>query len=355
MSEDISRVALGNLPPDDKAERFQLGIEALQERIGYRFKNKNLLVRAMTDRSIYINPHGSQHLHNKRLETVGDRIVNDEAKAWLNAHWPVQDKKDEDIWRERYFLQRLLNSNAYLAIFGAEIEIESALRIDVTEVYRQDILFVLRIKTWSQERIEEEYPGVRSPLDRGALFSSKPQDWQTRLRANAVEALVGAIAADSGEERARAFVRERLLPFENRAGRDDTSPVRGIAPLSQMDWVMRLLSRSLPALQQACSEVTRGAAELTWGANEDGSVQIRLALARYELDETLFMETNGEGVRYESVEVVETRTTTPEYGVGTAQDMLFKVLRYNNMWLLTGAAGEFGIHLPQAQQTIDIK
>ncbi len=51
-------------------------MEDLQKKIGYRFKNKNLLTEALTHSS-YANEHKAKHIkYNERLEFLGDAVLS---------------------------------------------------------------------------------------------------------------------------------------------------------------------------------------------------------------------------------------------------------------------------------------
>lgn len=52
-------------------EKYQ---EFAEEKLGFRFKDVNLLVVALTHRS-YVNEHKSAHEHNERLEFLGDAVL----------------------------------------------------------------------------------------------------------------------------------------------------------------------------------------------------------------------------------------------------------------------------------------
>ena len=55
--------------------RFDQGVIALQERLGYRFRDKELLVRALTHRS-YANESSEYNVgDNERMEFLGDAVV----------------------------------------------------------------------------------------------------------------------------------------------------------------------------------------------------------------------------------------------------------------------------------------
>ena len=63
------------------ARRVLLDLSVLEERIGYTFKKRALLVRAVTHRSF-----GAEH--NERLEFLGDSVLGMVTAARLYALYP---------------------------------------------------------------------------------------------------------------------------------------------------------------------------------------------------------------------------------------------------------------------------
>lgn len=60
----------------------------LEEKIGVQFKNKDLLMQALTHRS-YINENPKWHLdHNERLEFLGDAVLELVVTEFLYANYP---------------------------------------------------------------------------------------------------------------------------------------------------------------------------------------------------------------------------------------------------------------------------
>ena len=64
------------------------GLEAIQHRLGYRFRQESLLVEALTHASIADNRLDS----NERMEFLGDALVNLIVAEALHSRWPKADE-----------------------------------------------------------------------------------------------------------------------------------------------------------------------------------------------------------------------------------------------------------------------
>lgn len=147
----------------------------LEEALGYRFKDRDLLERALIHRS-YANEHGLPH-HNERLEFLGDAVLGAVAAEWLFRAHP--ELPEGDLSKRKSYLV----SAPALADFAAELAIGESLRLGVGE----------------------ERSGGRA----------KPS-----LLADTVEAVLGAVFLDGGIEPVRRIVTpllERVLEERPRA------------------------------------------------------------------------------------------------------------------------------------------
>ncbi len=66
-------------------------MEELEERIGYRFKDKALLRQALTHRSY---AHKMKVVSNERLEFLGDAVLELIIREWLFIHYPKEREGD---------------------------------------------------------------------------------------------------------------------------------------------------------------------------------------------------------------------------------------------------------------------
>ncbi len=141
---------------------------ALEERLGFSFRNRALLQQALVHRS-YLNEHHDFSLgHNERLEFLGDAVLELVVTEYLYAHY---DNPEGELtnWRAA-----LVNS-VMLSQYAKEIGLEEFLY-----------------------------------LSRG-----EAQDGQKKARAyilaDAYEAVIGAIYLDHGYDQAKQFIEDRIL------------------------------------------------------------------------------------------------------------------------------------------------
>jgi ribonuclease-3 len=140
--------------------------EALERRIGHRFRTRALLEQALTHRSS-AHERGDLALANERLEFLGDAVLGLLVAEALMERRPLL--QEGDLSRAR---AALVNERA-LAAHASALGIDALLRLG---------------------RGESRSGGRR----------------KQSILANALEALIGAIYLDGGLDRARAFVRREL-------------------------------------------------------------------------------------------------------------------------------------------------
>ena len=144
-------------------------LSTLEERIGIKFKNPDLLRQSVVHRS-YLNENPNFKLHhNERLEFLGDAVLEIVVTEYLYKHYPETPEGDLTNWRASLVNARML------AIVAGEIELENYLY-----------------------------------LSRGEAKDKNSKARQYIL-ANAVEALIGAIYLDQGIKKASFFVEKRIL------------------------------------------------------------------------------------------------------------------------------------------------
>lgn len=138
-------------------------LEKLEEKIGYTFKNQDLLKQAMVHRS-YLNENKSFELgHNERLEFLGDAVLELVITEQL-FHTYGNPEGELTNWRA--------------ALVNAKMLAEVAKQIDI-----EPYLFL------SKGEAQEN--------------NTKARDY---ILANAMESIIGAIYIDGGYENAKAFI-----------------------------------------------------------------------------------------------------------------------------------------------------
>lgn len=142
--------------------------EDFEKRIGIEFKNKDLLLQALTHRS-YLNENPSFRLgHNERLEFLGDAVLELVITGHLYDAFP--DKPEGELTSFR------------AALVNADMLSEIA-----KEINTNDYLLLSR--------------GERKDVGRARNY----------ILANAFEALIGAIYLDQGYDVASTFIKDHVL------------------------------------------------------------------------------------------------------------------------------------------------
>jgi len=141
----------------------------LEEIVGVKFKNIDILTQSVVHRS-YINEHPKFHLHhNERLEFLGDAVLEIIVTEYLYYNFPDTPEGDLTNWRAS-----LVNSRM-LATVAEEIGLE-------------DFLYLSKGESKDANSKARQY-----------------------ILANAVEALIGAIYLDQGIKMSKQFVEKHML------------------------------------------------------------------------------------------------------------------------------------------------
>jgi len=140
-----------------------------EQRIGYRFKDKNLLSTALTHSSYANERKASQVPDNERLEFLGDAVLETVVSDYLFRHFP--DMPEGELTR-----------------FRAGVVCEPVLVKVANELCAGDFLLLGK---------GEETTGGRE---------------RKSILADAFEAVAGAIYLDGGMRRAKSFILKNLTP-----------------------------------------------------------------------------------------------------------------------------------------------
>jgi ribonuclease-3 len=162
-------------------------IQEFEKKIGVEFKDKDLLLLALTHRS-YVNEHKDTDSHNERLEFLGDAVLELITSDYLFSTYPERTEGDLTSFRAALVRTESLADTAQEIGVGENIRLSKG----------------------------EEDTGGRS---------------KNYLLANALEAIIGAIYLDSGYEVARDFVHTHLLKkidhiVENRLDIDSKTKIQ---------------------------------------------------------------------------------------------------------------------------------
>lgn len=148
---------------------FMNDLSSLEERIGIKFKDKDLFQQALVHRS-YLNEHADFYLnHNERLEFLGDAVLELVVTEFLYNQYPKEQEGELTNWRAS-----LVNAKI-LAVIANELGIEDNLL-----------------------------------LSRGEAKDKNSKARQFIL-ADAVEAVIGAAYLDQGIEKVREFIQSKII------------------------------------------------------------------------------------------------------------------------------------------------
>ena len=142
--------------------------EQLENKIGYKFNNIDLMVQAMTHSSFANNHHMKPHSDNERLEFLGDAVLEVTSSEFLYNRFP--DHTEGDLSK----LRASLVCEPTLSYCSDEIDIERYIRLSSGEE-----------KTGGRKR--------------------------KSIKSDAMEALIGAIYLDGGMEPAKEFILKFIL------------------------------------------------------------------------------------------------------------------------------------------------
>jgi ribonuclease III len=148
---------------------FQIeNLETLEERLVHTFKDKSLIIQALTHRS-YLNEHGDfPYAHNERLEFLGDAVLELVVTEHLYTNY-ANPEGELTNWRAA-----LVNAKT-LAGIATQLQFEDYLLLSKGE--------------------------ARDKNSKARMY----------ILANAIEAIIGAIYMDGGIEAAGKFIHKHIL------------------------------------------------------------------------------------------------------------------------------------------------
>ena len=143
-------------------------LEELQNKIGYKFTDENLLRQAVTHSSFANEKHLKKHSDNERLEFLGDAVLEIVSSEFLYKSYPKKSEGDLNKFRAS------LVCEPTLALCTREIDLGKYL-----------------------------YLGKGEDLNGGRMRNS--------ILSDALEAVIGAIYLDGGFENAKKFIHRFIL------------------------------------------------------------------------------------------------------------------------------------------------
>ena len=143
-------------------------LEELQNKIGYKFTDENLLRQAVTHSSFANEKHLKKHSDNERLEFLGDAVLEIVSSEFLYKNYPKKSEGD-------------------LTKFRASLVCEPTLALCTREIDLGKYLYL----------------GKGEDLNGGRMRNS--------ILSDALEAVIGAIYLDGGFENAKKFIHRFIL------------------------------------------------------------------------------------------------------------------------------------------------
>ncbi|MDD5291167.1 MAG: ribonuclease III [Patescibacteria group bacterium] len=141
----------------------------LEDILGFKFKDENLLKQAVVHRS-YLNEHPAFGLnHNERLEFLGDAVLEIVVTEYLFYHFPETPEGDLTNWRASLVNAKMLSEIA-------------------NEIGLEDYLYLSKGESKDKNSKARQY-----------------------ILANAVEALIGAVYLDHGLKTVKKFIKENII------------------------------------------------------------------------------------------------------------------------------------------------
>lgn len=167
---------------------LSLNSESLQKSINYKFKNRDLLIEALTHKSYCINEKRKQ-AHNERLEYLGDAILGFVLAEQLMHVFPQDNegllsKKRASLVNQDILMQKALalKLETLLILGPGEKEQESHLKPRILASAYEAILGAIyldsdfaHIKTWIQMAFKNDIAQIKPDLE-------YEKDYKTRLQ-----------------------------------------------------------------------------------------------------------------------------------------------------------------------------
>lgn len=149
-------------------EHVDIDFVSLEERLGYTFKDKTILIQAITHRS-YLNEHSDfPYPHNERLEFLGDAVL--------------------EIITTEFLFKTYGNPEGELTNWRASLVNAKTLAGIANQLNFEEFLLMSKGE-------------ARDANSKARMY----------ILANAIEAIIGAIYLDGGNEAAKQFIDKHIL------------------------------------------------------------------------------------------------------------------------------------------------
>ncbi len=202
-----------------------LAKELLEERIGYKFNNPQLLAEALTHSS-YVNEHkgrGEALICNERLEFLGDSVLSVIVSKYLFNEYSSRQEGDLTKIRAAVVCEKALAKYAkeislgdYLSLGNGEDKNNGRQRASITSDAFEALLGALFIDTdYNAERVSVFLlPFVKKEIDfirKGEAFTDYKTALQQIIQQGNTERLVYTVVSENGPDHDKTFTVEARL------------------------------------------------------------------------------------------------------------------------------------------------
>ncbi|MBQ4066490.1 MAG: ribonuclease III [Clostridia bacterium] len=207
----------------DNNASLPLAKELLEERIGYKFNNAELLTEALTHSS-YINEHKGSDLNcNERLEFLGDSVLSIVVSRYLFFQYSSRQEGDLTKIRAAVVCEKALAKYAkeiclgdYLYLGHGEDKNNGRTRASITSDAFEALLGAMYIDTdYDAERVSLFLmPFVKKEIDyirKGEAFADYKTALQQIIQQANGERLVYTVVGESGPDHEKTFTVEARL------------------------------------------------------------------------------------------------------------------------------------------------
>ena len=205
-------------------EKLPLPYSGLEEKLGYKYKNAELLITALTHSS-YANerkPHGEHVEYNERLEFLGDSVLSIIVSDYLFRHYPDTPEGDLTRIRASAVCEKTLGKLAldiglgdYMRLGHGEELGHGRERVSILADAFEALLASIYLDSGSRDAVEKFLLPVVVPEIKQFVENGKNKDYKTLLQQivqqERGEILEYVLIGESGPDHAKTFIVEARL------------------------------------------------------------------------------------------------------------------------------------------------
>ena len=189
----------------------------LESRIGYCFKNRQLLERALTHSS-YANEHGQSHKDNERLEFLGDSVLGFITAEYLFTHHA--DLPEGELTRLRAYavcekslfeFAKQINLGDYISLSKGEDKTGGRERASVLSDAFEALIAAIYLDSSMEEAKKFVLGFIADYVEKQPSFKDYKTVLQEVIQRNAGEVLEYVLVSESGPDHNKRFEVEAHL------------------------------------------------------------------------------------------------------------------------------------------------